>query len=245
MKVLIIDGDSLVWIAAYNAEKMGLSSATQNLDAHLTDVIGKQEITHYHGYIGGSSLSRKAIEPTYKATRPARPEFYNNYSTLFIKYLVEKWKFEEVPVGLETDDAVAIAAEHYRSLDIVNIVYSGDKDLHQVEGMRYMPATQHREEQFLTFSADEALNYWHTQILVGDTTDNIKGLEGVGPVKAKKLLEAVENKSLAIAQAYIEKYGQKQGLIKLSQAVLMVTLGLQKFEIKPPVLAAQIIEPEA
>ena len=33
-----------------------------------------------------------------------------------------------------------------------------------------------------------AYNFWY-QMLVGDTVDNIKGCPGIGPVKAKKVLE--------------------------------------------------------
>lgn len=242
MKVLIIDGDSLVWIAAYNAERWGLEKSISHLEGHLHEVIKKQEATHYHGYLGGGSHSRKNVDKTYKSTRPEKPDFYKNYGSFFIQYLINEWKFEEVNGSLETDDAVAIAAAHYRKLEIVFCVYGSDKDLNQIQGMRYMPATQHREEQFITFSEDEALNYWYTQLLTGDTTDNIKGLEGVGPVKAKQLLDATENKSLAIADAYIKKYGQKQGLIKLAQTILLITLGLQEFKINEPV---EIIEQKA
>ena len=39
---------------------------------------------------------------------------------------------------------------------------------------------------------DEGIKSFYTQILTGDTADNIVGLQGIGPKKAEKLLDGAD-----------------------------------------------------
>ncbi len=51
----------------------------------------------------------------------------------------------------------------------------------------------------------DGLLFFYTQVLTGDNADNIKGLYGVGPKKAAKLLEGCETEQdlyVAVLQAY-------------------------------------------
>jgi DNA polymerase-1 len=44
-------------------------------------------------------------------------------------------------------------------------------------------------------------------MLVGDSSDNIKGVKGIGPVKAKKIIDsetAYDNLSISVLNAYKE-----------------------------------------
>jgi DNA polymerase-1 len=45
-----------------------------------------------------------------------------------------------------------------------------------------------REARIYNVSLEEADRFFWTQLLVGDTTDNIKGVPGIGPKKAEALL---------------------------------------------------------
>jgi DNA polymerase I len=229
LRVAIIDGDSMIWVAAYHAQTIGIGAAIADLDNHIIDMLTKIEATHYHGYIGGGSASRKAISSLYKSTRPTRPEFYTDYSRFIIEHLLDKWKFEQVNQDIETDDICAIAAEHYEKQGDDYIICSQDKDLNQIKGNHYNPKKD--EAYFLT--EDEALHYWYTQLLTGDSTDNVKGLEGCGPVGAKKIL-ADGAKAISILLAYTNKYGQKQGLMKFAESIILLSLGREKLDINSP-----------
>ena len=76
-----------------------------------------------------------------------------------------------------------------------------DKDLNQFRGWHY----NYRKQQKYYVSEFEGLVSFYTQILTGDRIDNIIGLKGIGPVKAKKILaDCTNEKELysAVLKAY-------------------------------------------
>lgn len=79
-----------------------------------------------------------------------------------------------------------------------------DKDLNQLPGHHYNPVTD--ERYYVT--EFEGLKSFYTQLLTGDRTDNIKGLDRIGPVKAAKILKdcKTEQEMLqAVTKAYADK----------------------------------------
>jgi len=76
------------------------------------------------------------------------------------------------------------------------VIVSLDKDLLMIPGLHYSwhieggPATNRwvREAREVEISDIEGLKYFYTQLLVGDPSDNLKGVPGIGKVKASKML---------------------------------------------------------
>jgi hypothetical protein len=95
-------------------------------------------------------------------------------------HLVEKHK-ATVSEGEEADDLLGIAMTAYPD----SILCSIDKDLMQLPGRHYNFVT--KEE--VTVTPKEAAINFYSQVLSGDATDNVPGLTGIGPVKARKALE--------------------------------------------------------
>ena len=58
-------------------------------------------------------------------------------------------------------------------------------------------------------SSKEADLYFWSQMLIGDSSDNIKGVKGIGVKKADKILESTKSPKIAVARAYI-KSNQKE-----------------------------------
>lgn len=85
--------------------------------------------------------------------------------------------------GLEADDLLADAMVPDGSTVLASI----DKDLLQVPGRHFNFVTGN----FQTVTAEEGLRSLHRQMLTGDSTDNIPGIMGIGPVKAEKILADV------------------------------------------------------
>jgi predicted methyltransferase len=84
------------------------------------------------------------------------------------------------------------------------IVISVDKDLDCIEGKHYNP----RKDLVYTVNEDDAnYNYWK-QIIMGDSTDNIPGVPGIGPKKAEKLL-LEDPPAIAACKAYEKHYGEE------------------------------------
>ena len=85
--------------------------------------------------------------------------------------------------GYEADDALGIEA----TKDKNTVICSLDKDLLQIPGKHYNWV----KKEFKTITPDNGLLAFYTQTLVGDTSDNITGVVGIGPVKAGKALNGL------------------------------------------------------
>jgi len=89
--------------------------------------------------------------------------------------------------GIETDDEISIRGWDCLRARQKCVVASIDKDLDQIPGKHYNPNTG----KFYNVSrADAELWFW-TQVLSGDSTDNIGGCWKVGSAGAAKLLSSV------------------------------------------------------
>jgi len=131
-------------------------------------------------YLTHDKLFRADIEPLYKSSRIGlrKPHHLKD-----CKLHMEKKYGATALFGFEADDLIAIASTSIGKKDC--IVVSLDKDLLQIPGLHYNFAKG-------TFSHvtehDAMVNFW-TQTMIGDKTDDIDGLYGVGPVGAKKVLK--------------------------------------------------------
>ncbi len=104
--------------------------------------------------------------------------------------------------GFEADDVLATMAETLRARDRPALVVSGDRDLLQVAyGSVQVHFVGRRGKDAVTY--DEAMVRerfgvppWRLPsyvALVGDPSDNLPSVPGIGPATAKKLLEGREN----------------------------------------------------
>lgn len=146
---------------------------------------------------------RKDVLPSYKANRgdgSRRPVLFS---------FIRQWFFENCDVecwdSLEADDVLGILATR----DGATMV-SIDKDLKTIPGQLVNPMRKWREETITERAADQ---WFLTQTLIGDSTDNYKGLPGVGPVTAREILkegtwrevvDAFESKGYTEADALVQ-----------------------------------------
>jgi DNA polymerase-1 len=102
--------------------------------------------------------------------------------------------------SLEADDVMGIMATRSpRS----HVIASTDKDLKQVPGVHYNWRTDCME-RVTTPDAD----YWfYFQVLTGDSTDGYSGCPGVGPRRAKAVLEGAGEDPWASVVAAFESKG--------------------------------------
>ena len=135
-----------------------------------------------------SNYFRKDIYPEYKANRKdaAKPK-----GLKFCKeYLADNYKTYVKP-KLEADDTLGILSTHPTLIDAKRkIIVSIDKDFESIPGWIFNPSLDTKPREVTL----DAANHFHMyQTLVGDTTDNYKGCKGVGDVKAKRILEVVDD----------------------------------------------------
>lgn len=98
--------------------------------------------------------------------------------------------------GLEADDVMGILST--KPGPDTKIIISRDKDMRTIPGKLWTGGT------FYNVTEEEA-DYFHLyQTLIGDTSDGYKGCPGVGPVKAKKLLETMPGGAINPEIAHVE-----------------------------------------
>ena len=141
----------------------------------------KRPVT-FKTYLTSDNLFRTDISPTYKVSRENTERPVNLKSCK--EYLTNHYHAETV-AGYEADDLMAIAATAMSRKDCV--IMSLDKDLRQIPGKHY----DFVKQELYDVSGEGAMRNFWTQALVGDKTDDIPGIYGIGPVKARKILDEV------------------------------------------------------
>lgn len=143
---------------------------------------------------------RHDLDANYKAHRPAKPPDLLDAIADAERACYEREIDVAAHDGFEADDVLAsIAAQHAGKV----MLCSGDKDLFQVlESGRVTIARKVRKENGSLrcewYSADNLLTdtgltpsqYRDAQVLMGDSGDNIPGIEGVGEKTAYKIIQA-------------------------------------------------------
>jgi DNA polymerase-1 len=150
---------------------------------------------------------RKKEYPEYKAQRPPAPD------ELIAQIIEAHHLFEAFGIktfekpGFEADDLIATLAEQFKGEpDVQVVILTGDRDtLQLIEGDKVVVRTFNKGVSDTTIYDEKAVieKYGFTpslmvdyKALVGDSSDNIKGVQGVGPKTATELVQkfgSVEN----------------------------------------------------
>ena len=180
-KIALVDADFLVYRIGFTTEDTSVGIAKARLTEWLEDFIYiNLKADHYLAWISGKGNYRFDIAKTvpYKGNRKeaTKPKHYEALR----EHLVKRHG-AILTVGEEADDTVAI--DSTKLLDECWIVHV-DKDLDQLQGWHYNPV---KDERYYV-NEYEAYKSFCVQLLTGDRTDNIPGLQGIGPKKAEKAL---------------------------------------------------------
>jgi len=204
--IALIDGDVLFYMAMWGAESK--EHAKENFDSLFTSITESLFVDDYAMAIGNNEGSnfRYDIYSLYKANRAKskseRPEwFFDLKSDIVNDY--EGCIFAD---NCEADDMLRIWANQIEKSNNFKdyIVVSVDKDLDCIGGKHYNP----RKDLVYTVQEEDANYHYWKQIIMGDSTDNIPGVPGIGPKKAEKLL-LEEPPAVAACKAYEKYYGEE------------------------------------
>jgi DNA polymerase-1 len=141
----------------------------------------------------GRKNFRSEIYPEYKANRSTAPEELT-IQMPFFRPLVDAFRWPVLAIeGVEADDVIATLVCRARERGWEVVVYSADKDMMQLVGEGVQVIDAMRQHTFTRAAVIEKFGVPPEQIadflaLVGDTSDNIPGVEGIGKVTAAKLL---------------------------------------------------------
>ena len=176
----LIDGDILCYRIGFATNEESESVAITTMASFLEEMLMFDlECSEWKTYLTGKVNFRNdvAVTAPYKGNRKGDKPVHHG---LLREYLEKSWN-GVVSDGCEADDDIAIAATEHGD---ESIIISLDKDFDQVQGWHYNFVKKNK--YYITH--DEGLLNFYMQFLVGDRIDNIIGVDGIGPVKARKLL---------------------------------------------------------
>lgn len=181
----LIDGDIILYTTAFSCnQERDWKEVQKKIHNIIQEMVENTGTSLYMGFLQGTGNFRTQVDADgtpYKGNRKAeKPFWFQNIKN----YLIDVYKFQVVN-GMETDDALSILQQ--RITHVNTIICSADKDLLQVPGKHY----NLRTKELSLVTPVIGLYTLALQILTGDATDNIKGLHGIGPVKAEKILDGI------------------------------------------------------
>ncbi len=182
---ILIDADSLVFATAVTTDN--LEQAQQGFDWRyrgiMWDLERQFDIEGVFIFSGSRGNFRKLITPTYKANRKKQevPEH------LFDLHDYVKTEYKSiVGYGVETDDM--IASYWYRAVENVGsdnvCIVALDKDYKQFPCIMY----NYNKKEILKINEKEALVNFYSQMVEGDSADNVNFCKGYGKAWCKKNL---------------------------------------------------------
>jgi 5'-3' exonuclease len=173
----LVDGDLVAFRAAASAEKEDVQIALFRTDRTVQDILDESGATEHIIFLTGDKNFRKEVCPDYKANRKDR--VLPQHLAACKQFLVTHWKANTCN-GYEADDGLGMAQRDHGT-----VLCSLDKDLLMVTGHHYNWV----KKLHTVITPDEGLKRFYTQLLVGDTSDNVFGIKGIGPVKAARILD--------------------------------------------------------
>lgn len=167
-------GDALVWS---RKELQPVENALQITKSVMEKISTKWPNSIVQVYLSGERNFRDNLW-TVKKYKGNRDTPKPTHLGAVREYLSTTW-FATTSNNQEADDDIGISA------GADTVVVSTDKDLDQIPGWHYNWV---KDEVYYVTEGD-ALQFKWEQVISGDSTDNIPGLPGYGPVKARAYLD--------------------------------------------------------
>jgi len=191
-KIALVDGDMVAYRCAASchpskkkALELGVPFETLEVEPLDTAIFRANDLLYrimdscsadeYRVFISGDRNYRKLLYKDYKAHRADVPK--PTHLDSIRELLAREWQ-AEVCDGYEADDGIGMAHSERA------IIVSNDKDFKQIEGEHYNPV----KDEFEVVDSTMAAYYFYHILLKGDAADNIRGVDGIGEVRASRIL---------------------------------------------------------
>ncbi|MBT4594979.1 hypothetical protein HOD08_03820, partial [bacterium] len=202
-KLVIIDGSAMLYRAYYGLRPLTTSKGTPiqavlGFCKALKKLIREQKPSHMAVAWDMGHSGRSEIHAEYKSTREERPCDLTEQQ-MNIKKFATAIKLKQLEcAGYEADDIIGTVVRNTKSFAKEIIIVTPDKDLRQLVGgnvivvdpisvKRYDEETCLEKYGFPT----SKIRFYHA--LLGDTSDNIPGVKGIGKKTAQELVTNFEN----------------------------------------------------
>lgn len=202
--VFLIDGSGFLYRAYYGMRPMHTSSGFPvqavysfcRMIKKLTDKFKPESIALVWDSKG--KTERHAIYPQYKATRQAPPNDLFVQKEKIIEFANLIGLKQVAQVGVEADDLIYSLTRDFSKANKQVVLITSDKDMFQLLSSQVLVfdafkdefVTQQLYESRLGFSVSQIPFYF---ALLGDSSDNIPGVRGIGQKGASDLVQQFAN----------------------------------------------------
>ena len=197
---VLIDGNSVIYRAFYNVPPLtagGVPTGVIHVFLSVLEKLRKNpEISDIIIIFDAKGKNRRhEMFESYKATRQAMPEDL----IVQLNILKEMLPYTGYPIycveGYEADDVINTLSQ---TIDNRVWIVTKDKDLHQLVNDKVQIYDYQKDEVIDREKVYEKFGLYPESIpdmlaLMGDTSDNIPGIAGIGPKTAKTLLDNYKN----------------------------------------------------
>ncbi|MBL4588253.1 hypothetical protein JKY79_02830, partial [Candidatus Babeliales bacterium] len=140
--------------------------------------------------------TRKEIYEEYKATRQAAPNDLFDQKKLFCEWAEKIGILQVMSQGWEADDIIARLARD--AVDKNVLIIGPDKDMHQLISSSIEMYDPMKKKRYTKVEIEKKYGFEVSKIpfyyaLVGDSSDNIPGVKGVGPKTATTLVQQFQS----------------------------------------------------
>ncbi len=203
----LIDGHALAYRAYFALMASGANfrslsgeptAATYGFTSILLSLMDKEAPEYLAVAFDTGKTFRSEKYPDYKATREKMPDELRPQIER-IRELVDAFGFPRLEMeGYEADDVLGSIAHKAAEKGLAVKIVTGDRDLLQLVTNRIVVnlagGKQSESKDYFPEDVVEKLGVKPEQVvdlkaLIGDTSDNIPGIKGIGPKTASKLLE--------------------------------------------------------
>lgn len=203
-----MDGDIVAYRAAYSTNNDFTEDAIDKVDEIieylLDDTMFEPDASLMEVFLTGKGNFRFDLVDNYKANRTGVEKPI--HLRAIREHMVDNWG-AIVSEGEEADDLIGIRATQ---IGPYAVVASVDKDMLQLPCIHY----NLRKKTWVAVTEWEGLLFFYEQILTGDKADNIIGLHGIGPVKAKKIIKGAETERELFDRCVVQYNGDVDKVVE-------------------------------
>lgn len=257
-QTFLIDGYALIYRAFFALISRPLrtsrgenTSAAWGVVNFLLRLLAKYQPDHLVWVQDAGDSFRTEKYPEYKSTREKLDaELQADFNTAVeqIEALLKAFRVPVVAVeGYEADDVIGTLARREEAAGRLAVIVSGDKDFYQLISKGVVLLNPGRggpagvDEQWVDESnAAERLGVPPRQVidylaLVGDSSDNVPGVRGIGPKGAVQLLEEYDTLEAVLANAEHVKAKRSREALQAYQAEARLSQELVTIQLDVPV----------
>jgi DNA polymerase I len=232
--VFLVDGSSYIFRAywqsmnqdaKYNRRSDGVPTGAVRMFCImlwriLAEMKGDEQPTHLAVVFDKSEKTfRTELYPEYKAHRPDPPDDLRPQFPL-IRDAVRAFDLPSIEMGgFEADDLIATYVREARAVGATVTIVASDKDLMQLVGDGVVMYDTMKDRRIGIPEVIEKFGVppnkvIDVQALIGDSTDNVPGVPGIGPKTAAELIQQYDDlETLLLRTSEIKQEKRRQTLI--------------------------------